>query len=211
MTESHAGATDRRWNLNIHYHRVALAALPSGAATALDVGCGDGLLSFDLADRGLDVTGIDPHAPSIERATADQRATARTTFVCGDVFTADLAHASFGVVTASAMLHHVDARDGLQRMKQLVRPGGVVAVVGFGRPDGVTDRWLEVAGALTKRMHMLRREYWEHNAPISWPPPHTTGEMRDLGRKELPGAEFRRLMSNRFSLVWNAPVSESPD
>jgi hypothetical protein len=45
----------RPWNWNIHYQRVVLDALPSDAATALDVGSGDGLLAFDLAARGLDV------------------------------------------------------------------------------------------------------------------------------------------------------------
>ncbi len=107
--------------------------------------------------------------------------------------------------TPSAMLHHVEARAGLVRMKQLVRPGGVVAIVGFGRPDGLQDRLLEVAGAATKRMRVTRRRTWEHNAPILWPPPLTTTQMRDLGSVVLPGATFRRLLSNRYSLVWKAP------
>jgi len=38
-----------RWNLNTHYHRVVLDDIPAGALTALDVGSGNGLLSFDLA------------------------------------------------------------------------------------------------------------------------------------------------------------------
>lgn len=201
-------AGDLRWNLNIHYHRLFLKAIPAGAMTALDVGCGDGLLTFDLAERGLHVTGVDPHVASIERARSDPRATDRTTFICGDVFTTDLQPASFDLVAASAVLHHIDARAGLRRMRHLVRPGGVVAVVGFGRPDGVKDRLLEVAGAGTKRLRVVRRQYWEHNAPISWPPPFTTGQMCELGREELPGASFRRLMSNRFSLVWTAPAIE---
>ncbi len=198
---------DSRWNLNIHYHRLFLNAIPTGATTAIDVGCGDGLLSFDLADRGLRVTGVDPHAPSIERARSDPRATPSTQFVCGDVFETDLPPASFDLVAASAVLHHLDARAGLRRMRQLVRPGGVVVVVGFGRPDGVKDRLLEIAGAASKRLRVMRGQYWEHNAPISWPPPLTTGEMCDLGREELPSALFRRLMSNRFSLVWTAPTT----
>ena len=200
---------DQRWNLNIHYHRVFLNAIPAAATTALDVGCGDGLLTFDLAERGLEVAGVDPHGPSIERARTDLRATDRTMFICADVFTADLQPASFDLVAASAVLHHIDARVGLRRMKQLVRPGGVIAVVGFGRPDGAKDRLLEVGGAATKRLQVVRRQYWEHNAPISWPPPCTTGEMRQLGCEELPGASFRRLMSNRFSLIWTAPANET--
>ncbi len=200
---------DQRWNLNIHYHQVFLGSIPAGATSALDVGCGDGLLAFDLAERGLDVTGVDRHSDSIGRARADLRRTDRVEFVCGDVFTAELAPASFDLVTASAVLHHIDARAGLRRMKQLIRPGGVIAVVGFGRPDGVRERLLEVGGAAMKRWRVVRRQYWEHSALMSWPPPFTTGEMRQLGREELPGATFHRLMANRFSLVWKAPAIET--
>ncbi len=198
-------ARDPRWNLNIHYHRVFLDAIPTDATSALDVGCGDGLLTFDLADRGLHAVGIDPHAASIERARRDPRATDRAEFICGDVFTSDLQTASFDLVAASAVLHHIDARGGLGRMRQLVRPGGRVVVVGFARPHGVQDRMLGVAGAMTKQVQVMRGRYWEHEAPILWPPPFTTQEMREIGRDELPGATFRRLMSNRFSLVWTAP------
>lgn len=194
-----------KWNLNIHYHRVFVGAVPPNARKALDIGCGDGLLSFDLADQGLQVIGIDLDAPSIERATANERASFDTQFVCADVFSHYFEPESFDLVASSATLHHLDARRGLRRMKQLVCPGGVVAVVGFAKPDGPRDRLLEVAGAATKRAHQVRGHYWEHNAPVCWPPPLTTSQMERLGHEELPGSVFRPLMSNRFSLLWNAP------
>ncbi len=34
-----------RWNHNIHYYRLILDAVPTGARSALDVGCGNGLLA----------------------------------------------------------------------------------------------------------------------------------------------------------------------
>lgn len=37
-----------RWNHNLHYHRVILAAVPAGARRSLDVGCGVGMLARDL-------------------------------------------------------------------------------------------------------------------------------------------------------------------
>lgn len=191
--------------MNIHYHRVVLDALPHATANALDVGCGDGLLSFDLADRGATVIGIDPDAASIDRATADARASTLTQFICGDVFTHPFEPATFDLVASSAMLHHVDARQGLRRMAALVRPGGTVVVVGFARTAGLRDRALAIAGAAVKRAHQLRGQYWEHCAPVMWPPPFTSKEMAELGSIELPGSTFRRLMSNRYVLVWRAP------
>jgi len=37
------------WNHNVHYQPVILNAVPPGCRTALDVGCGDGLLAARLA------------------------------------------------------------------------------------------------------------------------------------------------------------------
>lgn len=198
----------RPWNLNIHYHQVFLGAVPDGARTALDVGCGDGVLTFDLADAGLDVVGIDPHAPSIGRARSSARVTDHTHFVCGDVFGPQLDPSSFDVVTANAMLHHVDTADGLRRLRELVKPGGVVAVVCFAMPDSVGDHLRSVAGMAMKRVRVVRGQYWEHNAPMKWPPPLTSTELIELAEAELPGVRSKRLMSNRVSLAWRAPVGE---
>ncbi len=196
-----------RWNLNIHYHRVVLAAIPAGATSALDVGSGNGLLSFDLAARGLEVVGIDPDEPSIDRARADPDCSDRTTFVHGDVLTYPFASGSFDLVTASAMLHHVDAVAGIRCMAELVRPGGVVVIVGFANPSGPVDRALAAAGYVFRWTRSVTGRYWEHDAPISWPPPLTIDEMRTLAESEMPGAMFKRRMSQRFSIVWSRPMT----
>jgi 2-polyprenyl-3-methyl-5-hydroxy-6-metoxy-1,4-benzoquinol methylase len=198
------GDQESRWNLNIHYHRVVLDAVPAGAANALDIGCGDGLLSFDLARLGLDVVGIDPDAPSIDRAREDPCASERTSFVCADVFTHPFEPSSFDVVAANAMLHHVDAQAGLRRMRELVRPGGVV-VVGFATPSSPADLALIATGLAYTRIQYLRGRYWDHDAPMCWPPPRSINKMRTLVEPELPGARFRRGMHHRYSAVWTAP------
>ena len=193
---------DPRWNLNIHYHRVVLDAIPRGARTALDVGCGDGLLSFDIAARGLLVTGLDNDAASIRRATSDRRASEATQFVVGDLFTVPLRPESFDLVASIAMLHHVDARAGLRRMRQLVPPGGVLVIVGFATASGIWDRARAVAGMVFKWAKRLTGGYWEHQAPVVWPPPLSSVEMADLVRDELPGATFENALSNRYNVVW---------
>ena len=194
-----------RWNLNIHYHRRILDAVPSGATTALDIGSGDGLLAFDLAARGLAVVGIDPDEASIQRARSDPQCSDRTSFLHGDVFTHPFEPGSFDLVASSAMLHHVDATDGLRRMTELVRPGGVVALVGFANPSDLVDWTLIVAGFLLTRTRAALGRYWEHHAPVRWPPPLTTREMRLLAAQEMPGATFERGMAHRYSIVWSRP------
>lgn len=197
--------TDPRWNVNVRYHRVVLDAIPVHARTALDVGCGDGLLSFDMAARGLTVTGVDLHTASIERASADDRANDATRFVVGDLFTFPLEPGSFDVVASIATLHHVDAQAGIRRMRELVCPGGVIVIVGFATSSGIGDRVRAIAGWLVKRSMQLRGRYWEHNAPTVWPPPSSSREMAALVERELPGAAFRNVMSNRYTAIWTQP------
>lgn len=199
----------RRWNWNIHYHRVPLDAIPDGAKTALDIGSGDGLLSFDLAASGLEVVGIDVDETSVERATGASECTDRTTFVHGDVFSHPFEPASFDLVASSAMLHHVDAVDGLRRMAELVRPGGVVAIVGFATESGPVDHVLAGLGRVARIAAELTGRHWGHHAPICWPPPLSIDEMRSLVERELPGATFRRRVSNRYSVVWRRPIAET--
>ncbi|KQR16417.1 class I SAM-dependent methyltransferase [Cellulomonas sp. Leaf334] len=49
--------SDRRWNHNTHYHPLTLR-LAGSASSALDVGCGEGLLTRKLRSAGfVRVTG----------------------------------------------------------------------------------------------------------------------------------------------------------
>ena len=111
-----------RWNHNIHYHGVVLAAAPPKCARALDVGCGEGTLTRDLCRVADHVTGIDLHAPSIMRAREQNEPLIE--YLHGDFFTHPFQTASFDLVASIATLHHVDLEAGLARLAQLVRPGG---------------------------------------------------------------------------------------
>lgn len=197
---------EQRWNLNIRYHRTVLDALPSGARTALDVGCGDGVLTFDLARRGLCAVGLDSDAASVRRAASARRTSTATHFVVGDLLSAPFKPGSFDVVASIAMLHHVDAVAGLRSMRQLVRPGGVLVIVGFARPSSIGDRARAIVGHALKRAMQLRGRYWEHRAPTIWPPPQTSSELATLVDRELPGATFRNALSGRYVAIWERPA-----
>jgi 2-polyprenyl-3-methyl-5-hydroxy-6-metoxy-1,4-benzoquinol methylase len=120
------------WSHNLHYHRVILEAVPPGCERALDVGCGQGTLTRRLRRVVPQVTGIDRDQRSIDLARANPAA-AGIAYVLGDFLAAPFRPGSLDLVTSVASLHHMDAGTALRRMSGLLRPGGVLAVIGLAR------------------------------------------------------------------------------
>ncbi|CEG94931.1 class I SAM-dependent methyltransferase [Propionibacterium freudenreichii] len=138
----------RRWNHNIHYHRLILDAVPAGSRTALDVGCGNGLLSVELREAVPEVTGIDLDQTVLEDA---RQHSDEITWVRGDAMTCDFGK-TFDVVASVATLHHLpDLDTALSRLADLTSPGGVLAVVGVARTSRPKDVLLHLAGAVQHR------------------------------------------------------------
>ncbi|WP_028709053.1 class I SAM-dependent methyltransferase [Propionicicella superfundia] len=193
---------DERWNHNIHYHAVILGALPRNARTALDVGTGNELLATELHRRIPHVTGLDVDADVLALAHAEDPG---VTWIRGDILTYPFPRASFDVVASVAALHHLaDPATALRRFAELVRPGGVVAVVGMARSTRPVDWAHDVAGVVGHRVLSVGRTAWEHSAPTVRPP-HSYAEVRAAARHALPGCRWRRLAMWRYVVLWNRP------
>jgi ubiquinone/menaquinone biosynthesis C-methylase UbiE len=69
----------------------------------LDVGCGDGRMTWRIAEPAHSVLGLDPAAESIETAQASVPAglQAKVRFQLADITKADLPHRAFDVVVLS--------------------------------------------------------------------------------------------------------------
>jgi SAM-dependent methyltransferase len=105
-------------------------------ARVLEVGCGPGWLSIELADRGFEVTGLDLDPAMIERAQANaERVSAgradapRPTFLVGDVAALPFLEVSFDLVVSTFSMHHwSDRHAGLADIWRVVRPGGRILI-----------------------------------------------------------------------------------
>lgn len=192
----------KRWNHNIHYHPHILRAVPDEAQRALDVGCGEGMLARRLRRAVPHVIGVDLDAPSIGQAREHPD---EVDYVLGDFLTHPFEPASFDVVASVAALHHVDAATGLARMRDLLRPGGVLVVVGLARSSMPNDLPRELAGVVAGAFHRAVKGYWEHPSPIVWPPPVMYPQMRALVAEILPGSRYRRHLLFRYSIIWRKP------
>lgn len=102
----------------------AIAAIPTGAVV-LEYGCGTGSAAFDLAARGVDVTGIDISAVAVESARTEAGARGvDPRFVVGDAHALDAADDTYDVVCGSGILHHLDLAVALPEVARVLRPGG---------------------------------------------------------------------------------------
>jgi 2-polyprenyl-3-methyl-5-hydroxy-6-metoxy-1,4-benzoquinol methylase len=196
------------WNRNNHYHGLVLKAIPESCRRALDVGCGTGLLARRLAEHCEEVVGIDVHAATLSHAIAATGRDSRVSFVKGDVMTHALEPASFDTVTAIATLHHLPLEPALLRFRELLRPDGVLVVIGLYRLRTPADFAFGVAGKLAGWWLRWRNDYEEVAAPIH-EPEETLCEIQAAVRELLPGAVVNRLLLFRDSLIWRKPGGRS--
>ena len=129
-------------------------------------------------------------------------------YVQANVLTHPFEPASFDLIASIAVLHHMDTAAGLARMRDLLSPGGVLAVIGLPRPQMPRDLPYEIGGVVATRWHKWRNGgYRDVTAPTVWPPPDTFAQVRDTARRLLPGVRLRRHALWRYSLLWTKPVT----
>jgi SAM-dependent methyltransferase len=128
----------------------------------LDVGCGPGTITLDIATRVAPgrVVGVDAAEAVVDvaRDAADGRGSGGVTFEVGDVYALDLPDDSFDVVHAHQVLQHLaHPASALEEMRRVCRPDGVVAArdsiyraMSWYPASAGLDRWLEVYCAVAE-------------------------------------------------------------
>src|SRR5580692_1202383 len=120
-----------RWRTAENSAGYLLPRLAPGARV-LDVGCGPGTITADLAARvpSGEVVGIDAAADVLHgaRQEAERRGQANVRFETGDVYQLAFEDGAFDVVHAHQVLQHLsDPVAALAEMRRVCRPGGLVA------------------------------------------------------------------------------------
>jgi ubiquinone/menaquinone biosynthesis C-methylase UbiE len=100
--------------------------------TVLDVGCGPGTISVDLAARiapgRLTACELTDGALALARAEAAARGCGNIDFAVSDVHALDFADGTFDVVHAHQVLQHAgDPVQALREMRRVGKPAGIVA------------------------------------------------------------------------------------
>jgi ubiquinone/menaquinone biosynthesis C-methylase UbiE len=192
------------WNHNLHYHPLLLAWVPIPCSAALDVGCGDGVFTRKLSEQTKETIGIDRSHEMIGIARRSAGALQNVTFVEGDFLDYPLSEASFDFIVAIAVIHHMPLEVALRRMSDLLRPGGVLAVLGLGRAGSIIDVFIRAPAIPANWLLRIRKGWWNSPAPVTQPL-MTYSEIKQVARAVLPGAVVRRRLFFRYSLRWRKP------
>jgi len=117
-------------------YEAVLERLSVGPGTVLlDAGCGAGMASQMAASRGARVTGLD--ASEALLAIARQRVP-EGTFGLSDLETLPFADKSFDVVTGFNSFQYArNPGKALAEARRVTKPGGAVAIVTWGPPEGM--------------------------------------------------------------------------
>lgn len=132
--------------------------LPAGVRV-LDVAAGTGSITRLLQSRGVEVVSVDQSEAMLEVAVRNG--------ATGVVSTAErlpFPDATFDGITFGYLLRYVDSVSGcLEELARVVRPGGVVGMVEFGRPAGVFGPawWLYTRVILPVAGAVIRSGWWE--------------------------------------------------
>lgn len=128
-------------------HFSTSAVKPLAGLSALDLGCGGGLVSAPLARMGASVTGVDasPEAVGAARAYAEQAGLA-VSFECATAEALAARGERFDLVAALEIVEHVaDVGAFLRAASALVNPGGLIVLSTINRTPKA--RALAIVGA----------------------------------------------------------------
>ncbi|GAA4550174.1 class I SAM-dependent methyltransferase [Amycolatopsis samaneae] len=198
------------FNHNHHYHPLLLGLVPPGPGTALDVGCGSGRFARRLAAAGMTVDALDTSAEMVETAGAlGSPGPGKITYRHADVTTEPLPEGHYDFISCLASLHHVPFGT-VTTLRRALAPGGVLAVLGLGRPSAPVDWGMWVAASPVNVLARLvvaagdRLNGGPDPGPVA-PVRDESASMAEIRRESarlLPGSRVRTLLFWRYLLTY---------
>ena len=97
----------------------------------LEIGCGTGLFTEMFAQTGCSIIAVDISAALLRKAEARKLAKGKVHFIQKRFEECDV-DGPFDAVVGSSILHHLELRDALPRIYELLRPNGIMS---FAEPN----------------------------------------------------------------------------
>src|SRR5690606_16410266 len=130
-----------------------LASIAPDTQLAVDVGCGNGQLTGQLAEHFSSVVGLDPSADQLTHAAPQ----ANVTYLCAPAEGMPLPDRSASLVTAAQAAHWFDLPAFYAEVRRVAMPSAVLALTSYGV--------LQLDAELDARFQQF---YWQEIGPY-WP------------------------------------------
>ena len=200
------GADDRERTLT-RAERWLLRQVPPHAKCALDVGCGDGLLTRALAARGISTLGIDASPGMVALARRRARNNPRIEYRVADIMTDPLPEGRFDVVVSVSAVHHMALDEVLPRLIAAVAPGGTLLIQDVTTRTGLRGLPLNALAWCARRLRAAPAKavtvlYEAHGADEQY---LNERDVELIYRRLLPGSRVELHLEWRYTIVWERP------
>ena len=203
---------DEGWTANNHYHDFLLSHVPQNCQNALEIGCGTGAFARLLAARCKRVVALDLSSEMIRVARSRSNQFNNLEFQLADAMTWNFPQSHFDFVCSIATLHHLQQRELFVKIKDALKPNGVLVVLDLVESNSLVERMLDVFGfGVSSSLRLIHngrlnppaevRKAWEQHGKHD----HysTVSQIQSLADEIFPGASVRRHLLWRYSLVYH--------
>ena len=193
------------------YYNYLMRHLPPDPENVLEIGCGTGAFTRLLASCAHRVIALDLSPQMIRLAKSQSADCKNIAYLLGDCMRLSLPAERYDCVVSIATLHHLPLTQALLKMKDALKPSGVLIIHDLVADAGIADR---SRSALAYPVSALRR-FWEtgrvrtsRELREAWAEHGrnevylTPAEVREMCRKYLPSARVKHHLLWRYTVVW---------
>lgn len=166
--------------------------------TVLEVGCGTGFFTKELAKKGADIYSIDISPDLIEKAKCEAP---QVKFSIEDAHSTSFSDNFFDIVLGSSVLHHLESKLALKEFYRILKPGGYLY---FTEPNMLNPQI-----ALQKNIPWIKEKMGDsphETAFFKW---SIENELKELGYKQIKIEPFDFLHPSipKNFLNWAIPLT----
>ena len=199
------------WTHNNHYHSFLLRHIPAQCDDALEIGCGTGAFSRLLAQRSRHILGLDLAPEMVRIAQERSKNCPNVEYQAADVLEWDFPRGKYDCIASIATLHHLPLGVILQKAKDALGPGGVLLNLDLFKSEWPRDLLMDcialpssiilklVKTGRLRESEAVRAAWTAHGIHDVYLP---LSVIRQVCDQVIPGAEVRRHLLWRYSIVW---------